>query len=32
MIDQKFIDDYHEVFSVGTLNQNYLITNLYLPE
>lgn len=32
MTSQKFIEENHEVFTVGVLTQNYMISNLYLPQ
>ena len=32
MTSQKFIEENHEVFTVGVLNQNFMISNLYLPQ
>jgi hypothetical protein len=28
----KFIQEHHEVFTVGVLHQNFMVTNLYLPQ
>ena len=30
--DPSFLAEYHEVFSAGSLNQNFMISNLYLPQ
>ena len=32
VLDEEFINEYHEVFSAGSLDLNFMIDNLYLPE
>lgn len=32
ILDEDFIKEYHEVFSVGSLDLSFMVDNLYLPE
>lgn len=32
MTNHSFILEHHEVFTVGLLTQNFMLTNLYLPQ
>lgn len=32
MVGKTFIKEHHEVFTVGVLTQNFMLTNLYLPQ
>lgn len=32
MTEESFIKEHHEVFTVGVLNQNFMLSNLYLPQ